>query len=96
MIITYITGQEANEIINLYPDQYVSEKEKDTPKWIKTNMDYFANIAYGQYNKNEEYISKNYRLLKGILTPKDFYELEPEVRSFAETMLQGAKLPDLS
>lgn len=94
MIITYTEGQTISNIFNLFPDQYVSEKEKYSEKWIKTNMDYFANVAQAQYHANVKDITRNYKLLKGILSPSDFYENEPEVQSFADTLLRTGKLPD--
>lgn len=95
MVINYVEGigqSVANEVYNLYPDQYVSEKEKFGEKWIKTNMDYFANVAYAQYMSNQKEVVKNYRLLKGILTKEDFYE-EEAVVSFMETLSKDMALP---
>lgn len=56
-------------------------------------MDYFANIAYSQYVKNERELSRNYRLLKGILTKEDFFEEEEEVQSFVDTLTKDMELP---
>lgn len=97
MVITRIDsaiGQSvANEVYNLYPDQYVPEKDKYKDKWIKTNNDYFANVAYSQYMANYKEVSKNYRLLKGILTKEDFYENDETV-SFMETLSKNMGLPE--
>jgi hypothetical protein len=82
----------ANAVYNLYPDQYVPEKEKYTDKWIKINNDYFANVAYSQYMSNYKEVTKNYRLLKGILTREDFYEDE-QVTSFMDTLAKDMELP---
>jgi hypothetical protein len=82
----------ANEVYNLYPDQYVPEKEKYQEKWIKTNLDYFSNVAYSQYMSNQKEVVKNYRLLKGILTKEDFYE-EEQVVSFMDTLTKDMGLP---
>lgn len=95
MVITHIDGigqSVANEVYNLYPDQYVPEKEKYKDKWIKINNDYFANVAYAQYMANQKEVVKNYRLLKGILTKEDFYEEEQTV-SFMETLTRDMGLP---
>jgi hypothetical protein len=95
VIITHIEGAGqtiANEVFNLYPDQYVSEREKTSPKWIKINMDYFSTVAYAQYMANQKEVVKNYRLLKGILTKEDFYE-EESVVSFMETLSKDMELP---
>lgn len=95
MVINHTQGvgqSVANEVYNLYPDQYVPEKEKFGEKWIKTNNDYFANVAYAQYMANQKEVVKNYRLLKGILTKEDFYEEETTV-SFMETLTRDMGLP---
>lgn len=94
MIIKHVkgTGQSvANEHFNLYPDQYIKEKKKYEEEFIKTNLDYFANVAYSQYLHNQKSVVKNYKLLKGILTAEDFYE--EEVISFTETLTKDMGLP---
>jgi hypothetical protein len=95
VVINHVDGigqSVANEVYNLYPDQYVPEKEKYTEKWIKVNNDYFSNVAYAQYLSNQKHVVKNYRLLKGILTKEDFYEDE-QVVSFMETLSKDMELP---
>jgi hypothetical protein len=95
VVITHLQGagqSVANEVYNLYPDQYVPEKEKFQEKWIKVNNDYFANVAYAQYMSNQKEVVKNYRLLKGILTKEDFYEEENTI-SFMETLSRDMGLP---
>ena len=95
MVINHTQGvgqSVANEVYNLYPDQYVPEKEKYQDKWIKTNLDYFSNVAYAQYMSNQKEVVKNYRLLKGILTKEDFYE-EEQVISFMDTLTKDMGLP---
>lgn len=95
MVIKYTeaAGQGTpNEVYNLYPDQYVSEDKKSKKEWIKTNLDYFSNVAYAQYMMNEKEITKNYKLLKGILTREDFYD-EPEIASFTEILTKNMDLP---
>lgn len=95
MVINQVKGigqSVANEVYNLYPDQYVPEKEKYQDKWIKTNLDYFSNVAYSQYMSNQKEVVKNYRLLKGILTKEDFYE-EEQVVSFMDTLTKDMGLP---
>lgn len=81
---------------NIYPDQFVSEKEKKGDKWVKSNMDYFANVAYSQFIKAKRTFVRNYNLVKGNLTPQDFY-IEPDapddMRSFTETLLREVELP---
>lgn len=73
--------------LNIFPDQFKTEKEKQDESYIKNTMDYFANKAYAEYIKNRETFVKNYDLVKGILRMEDFYE-EPQVKSFAD-MLEG-------
>jgi hypothetical protein len=79
------------EYLAMYPDQYVSEKVKESDDFIKHNMDYFAIQAYAQFTKNKEKVVRNYDLVKGILHPEDFYE-HPEVASFIQT-IQKDELP---
>lgn len=79
---------------NLYPDQFVSAAEKRTDTWIKSNMDYFANVAYSQFIKGKDTFVNNYNLVKGILRPHDFYiEDDKEMRSFTENLLAEVELP---
>lgn len=84
---------------NIYPDQFVPAKEKETDDWIKSNMDYFANVAYSQFIKGKDTFVNNYNLVKGILRPEDFYidddhlGSDSEMRSFTETLIRNAELP---
>lgn len=97
MIIQFTKDTNATPDISMsYPDQFLKESQKlDDESWIKRTTDYFANIAYIQYNYNRKEIVKNYDLVKGILTPEDFYEYEsPEMKSFTETLAANVKLPD--
>ncbi len=78
--------------LNIFPDQFKTEKEKQDESWIKNTMDYFANKAYAEYVKNRDTFVKNYDLIKGILRHEDFYQ-EPEVRSFTDTLTADLALP---
>jgi len=78
--------------LNIFPDQFKTEKEKQSDEWIKDTMDYFANKAYAEYKKNRETFVKNYDLVKGILRSEDFY-IEPEVKSFTEMLTASLDLP---
>jgi hypothetical protein len=78
--------------LNIFPDQFKTEKEKQDESWIKNTMDYFANKAYSEYIKNRDTFVKNYDLIKGILRPEDFYQ-EPEVRSFTDMLTTNLELP---
>lgn len=78
--------------LNIFPDQFKTEKEKQDESWIKNTMDYFANKAYAEFVKNRDTFVKNYDLVKGILRMEDFYQ-EPEVKSFTEMLLQDVNLP---
>ena len=78
--------------LNIFPDQFKTEKEKQDESWVKNTMDYFANKAYAEYVKNRDTFVKNYDLVKGILRPEDFYET-PEVRSFTEMLKADLDLP---
>lgn len=82
---------------NIYPDQFVPEAEKRTDDWVKSNMDYFANVAYSQFIKGKDTFVNNYNLVKGILRPQDFYLSDtddPELRSFADTVVRDVELPN--
>lgn len=78
--------------LNVFPDQFKSEKEKEDKGWIKQTIDYFSNKAYAEYVRNKETFVKNYDLMKGILRREDFYEDE-EVKSFTEILTQDLDLP---
>lgn len=78
--------------LNIFPDQFKSEKAKQSPDWMKDTMDYFANKAYAEYLKNKKTFVKNYDLVKGILRSEDFYE-EPEVKSFTDILTRDLSLP---
>jgi hypothetical protein len=78
--------------LNIFPDQFKTEKEKMDESWVKNTMDYFANKAYAEYVKNRETFVKNYDLVKGILRAEDFYEV-PEVKSFTEMLKGTLELP---
>jgi hypothetical protein len=78
--------------LNIFPDQFKTEKEKKDESWIKNTMDYFSNKAYAEYVKNRDTFVKNYDLMKGILRMEDFYQ-EPEVRSFTDVLTSDLELP---
>lgn len=78
--------------LNIFPDQFKTEKEKKDESWIKNTMDYFANKAYAEYVKNRDTFVKNYDLVKGILRMEDFYQ-EPQVRSFTDVVAADLELP---
>jgi hypothetical protein len=78
--------------LNIFPDQFKTEKEKKDESWIKNTMDYFANKAYAEYIKNRDTFVKNYDLMKGILRMEDFYQ-EPEVKSFTDMLTSDLELP---
>ena len=78
--------------LNIFPDQFKTEKEKQDESYIKNTMDYFANRAYAEYVKNKDSFVKNYDLMKGILRSEDFYQ-EPDVKSFTEMLTKDVDLP---
>jgi len=78
--------------LNIFPDQFKTEKEKEKDSWVKPTMDYFANKAYAEYIKNKETFVKNYDLVKGILSTEDFYQ-DTEVKSFTELLMKDVDLP---
>jgi hypothetical protein len=78
--------------LNIFPDQFKTEKEKKDESWIKNTMDYFANKSYAEYMKNRDTFVKNYDLVKGILRMEDFYQ-EPETKSFTDMLVSDLELP---
>jgi hypothetical protein len=46
--------------LNIFPDQFKTEKQKKDDSWVKNTMDYFANKAYAEYIKNRDTFVKNY------------------------------------
>lgn len=78
--------------LNIFPDQFKTEEEKQENSYIKNTMDYFANKAYAEYVKNRDTFVKNYDLVKGILRQEDFYQ-EPQVKSFTEMLTKDLSLP---
>lgn len=78
--------------LNIFPDQFKTEKEKQDESWIKNTMDYFSNKSYAEYIKNRDTFVKNYDLVKGILRMEDFYQ-EPQVKSFTDMLQSDLELP---
>lgn len=78
--------------LNIFPDQFKTDKEKQEDSYVKNTMDYFSNKAYAEYIKNRDTFVPNYDLVKGILRPEDFYQ-EPEVKSFTEILQRDMSLP---
>ena len=79
--------------LNIFPDQFKTQKQKEDPSYIKNTLDYFANRAYGEYKKNREGFVKNYDLLKGIIDASDFYQTDDDVKSFTDLLEGDLKLP---
>jgi glutaredoxin 2 len=94
MIIEHFKNTDKyQDIVNNYdifvPDQFVSEKEKNSPDWVKSTLDYYATIAHSQYWNNEK-IKKNYDLLNGILHRDDYFTEDYErLVEFFEGLLKG-------
>ena len=78
--------------LNIFPDQFKTDKEKQDESWIKNTMDYFANKSYAEYIKNRETFVKNYDLVKGILRMEDFYQDAP-IKSFTDMLTADLELP---
>ncbi len=95
MIITKVTNEPnvRYAYLNIFPDQFKTEKEKQDVSWIKNTMDYFANVAYAQYRKHRQTFVKNYDLMKGIIDYSDFYQEMPEVQDFTDTLMRDTELP---
>lgn len=95
MIINRISKDPAIQYayLNIFPDQFKTEKEKTDESWIKNTMDYFANVAYAQYRKHRDTFVRNYDLMKGIIDYSDFYQESPEMKTFADTLWEETQLP---
>lgn len=78
--------------LNMYPNQYKTEKDKENPSWMKDTMDYFYNVALKQYSYNKKTFYRNYELYKGNLRREDFYE-EPKVKDFVDVLMNNEELP---
>jgi len=72
-----------------YPKQFTTKKEKSTNTFIKSNMDYFANIAFAQYKQNQVF-RKNYRLYNGEFNFNDYIN-QPEYKEMVDYL---ADIPD--
>ena len=95
MIINRISKEPAIQYayLNIFPDQFKTDKEKQDKSWVKNTMDYFANVAYAQYRKHRDTFVRNYDLMKGIINYDDFYQESPETKRFADTVFQETELP---
>jgi hypothetical protein len=80
---------------NIYPDQFESEKKKQSDGWIKYNMDYFSNVAYSQFIKAKDTFLRNYNLVKGIVDPRDFGlgDEQKGLDSFIQDLTREVELP---
>lgn len=76
------------EYLSIFPDQYISDRQKQQDAFIKQNMDYFGTVAYAQSARTRLPGSpiRNYDLLKGRLRRSDFYENE-RVSGFVENLV---------
>ena len=79
--------------LNIFPDQFKTDKQKQDDSWVKNTMDYFSNKAYAEYIKNRDTFVPNYDLMKGILRREDFAIDEPEVKSFTDMLEKDLELP---
>lgn len=79
-------------MLNMYPDQYVSDSTKQKDDWKKLNMDFFYTKALQQYTVNKHRIGRNYELYKGILKMDDFLE-DKGLKTFTDTLLDKQELP---
>jgi hypothetical protein len=77
--------KEFNDPLNnayIYPKQFVTKKEKETESFVKSTMDYFANIAFAQYKQNVKF-RKNYRLYNGEFNFQDYVN-QPEYKELID------------
>jgi len=85
-----VVDQEGNVLP--MPRQHVSKNTKKSEGWMKVNMDYFYTVALSQYNNQVSKIVRNYELIKGRLTPADFYAEGP-IMSFMDELMKDVELP---
>lgn len=83
---------EAQRYGGRFPDLSVSDKEKSNPKYIKSTIDFFLDLALKEYKHNAETFCENYRFLKGDLRPSDFYE-DDDVANFYHNLTDDVPLP---
>ena len=95
MIITHTKEEIIRySYLNRFPDQFVDDSKKETNEsWIKDTMDYFANVSYSQFRRHRDTFVPNYDLMKGIITYNDFYQKDPQVKSFVEMLDADTELP---
>jgi hypothetical protein len=72
-----------------YPEQFTTRAKKQKPQFIKSTMDYFANIAFAQYKQNITF-RKNYRLYNGEFNFQDYVN-QPEYKELIDYL---ADIPD--
>jgi hypothetical protein len=87
------TGSDLQTLGQL-PDQFVSEKKKQSNDYIKKTLDYLGTIAHSQVIQNNNSFVNNYNLVKGILRKEDFFMKNDPVTSFVETLTRDVELPD--
>lgn len=78
-----------------YPKQFVTKKEKESEHWIKSTMDYFANIAFAQYRQNVSF-RKNYRLYNGEFNFEDYnnsQEIQEMIQYLSDVPEQDPDIP---
>lgn len=67
-----------------YPDQFVTQKQRESKAYLKKMMDYFASVAFQQLDKKKN-IVKNYRLCNGEFDFKDYSD-SPELRQIDQIL----------
>ena len=78
-----------------YPKQFISMKEKESEHWIKSTLDYFANIAFAQYKQNVTF-RKNYRLFNGEFNFEDYNnsaEIQEMIQYLSDVPEQDPEIP---
>lgn len=80
------------------PDQFVSDKVKESHDYWKSSMDYFSTLAMAQYSVQTERVVPNYKLLNGFLSSRDFFleqknSIPQEAKSLMDTLEEDLELP---
>src|SRR5690606_4331481 len=71
----YIKPEHSQRLATEFPDLYASKSERKKKDYIQKLNDYFTAEARSQFSQNLRTFARNYKFLKGELTPEDFYEV---------------------
>lgn len=90
----YSAKSPIDSFYTFFPDQFVSQRVRESDDYIKYTLDYMYTVALQQYNRNVNSFVHNYRLVKGILRKEDFYEGSGLPKDYVDSILGEEALPD--